>query len=52
MKVVSLCGGRKCCPCVVIKDNGKIEIGESGNSCELTHDAWVKLKELIKKEVL
>ena len=46
---VSLCGGEKCCPEVVIDRKRKqVRIGETGNLVTLDKRAWNTLVEKIK----
>ncbi len=46
---VSLCGGDKCCPEVVVKtDKAQVEIGEAGNLVTLDARAWNTLVEKIR----
>jgi hypothetical protein len=45
MKVVELCGDKKCCPVVEI-DSDVVRIGEDGNLCTLKLSEW---KTLVKK---
>ncbi len=46
---VSLCGGEKCCPEVVVKaDTAQVEIGEAGNLVTLDARAWNTLVEKIR----
>lgn len=52
MKIFELCSGRKCCPTILVKDNGDVTIGEDGKSFDIKKDAWLKLKQLIKEGVL
>ncbi len=47
MKVVSLCGGKSCCPVVEI-DEKTVKIGEKGNLCILRKEEWETLKGKIK----
>ncbi len=47
MQVVSLCGGKTCCPVVEI-DKDFVRIGEKGNLCVLRKGEWEILKEKIK----
>lgn len=48
MKVVSLCGGDKCCP-VVEMGSDCVKIGEKGNMCRLKKREWNSLREKIIK---
>ena len=46
---VSLCGGDKCCPEVVVDaDTNRVLIGEQGNLVTLDKRAWNTLVEKIK----
>ncbi len=46
---VSLCGGEKCCPEVVVdRKRGQVRIGETGNLVTLDKRAWNTLIEKIK----
>ena len=46
---VSLCGGEKCCPEVVVDVTGQqVKIGETGNLATLDKRAWNTLVEKIK----
>ncbi len=47
MQVVSLCGGKSCCPVVEI-DGDVVKIGEKGNLCILRKEEWETLKEKVK----
>ncbi len=46
---VSLCGGEKCCPEVVVDaDKTRVLIGEQGNLVALDKETWNMLVEKIK----
>ena len=46
---MSLCGGEKCCPEVVVnRTEGTVEIGEQGNLVKLDKRAWNTLVEKIR----
>jgi hypothetical protein len=47
MKIIELCGGKKCCP-VVELDTDVVRIGETGNLCTLARSEWKTLVEKIR----
>jgi hypothetical protein len=51
MKVVELCGDKKCCP-VVELDTDVVRIGEAGNLCTLKLSEWKTLVEKIRSREL
>lgn len=48
MKIISLCGGRKCCPVLMLRNDGGVNIGEGKDSAHLTKEQWEILKKKIK----
>jgi hypothetical protein len=51
MKVVELCGDKRCCP-VVELDTDVVRIGEAGNLCTLKLSEWKTLVEKIRSREL
>ena len=50
---VSLCGGEKCCPEVVVEASARqVRIGEAGNLVVLDRRAWNTLVEKIRTQKL